>query len=101
MGFVIVFGLLGFASMICFLTLAPKFLGKMSKKMIEVEKDVITDKEEDLKYDIKGIWWFVGLNEQIIKEKKLGFYRKELYRLLCEKDLLKKELNKFMIQGNK
>ena len=50
MGLVIVFGLLGFAGMICFLMLAPKFLGKMSKKMIEVEKDVITDKEEDLKY---------------------------------------------------
>ena len=40
------------------------------------------------------------LNEDIIKEHKLGFYRRELYRILSNKVLLKQELNKFMIQGN-
>ena len=40
------------------------------------------------------------LNETIIKENKLGFYRRELYQLINNKALLKKELNKFMIQGS-
>ena len=35
---------------ICFFKFAPKFMGKMSKRMIDVQKDIITDKEEELKY---------------------------------------------------
>ena len=50
MGALIIFGLIGILGMICFFAFAPKFLGAMSKKMIDVEKDVITDKEDELKY---------------------------------------------------
>lgn len=59
---IIIFALIGFIVMpICFFAVAPKIMGKSMKKMmpiqkelmsdmIDMEKEILTDKEEDLKY---------------------------------------------------
>ena len=56
-------------------------------------------KEKMLELSLEEFDRLFSLDEQTIKENKLGFFRKELYRILEDKDLLSKELNKFIIQG--